>query len=610
MMAQQYVFNDKFSVVRSLFLLFLFFSYSVTAQYSPEKKYPAGYLKYDSITKAYQRDYTHQATPGSPNVVVIMLDDVGFSTSGTFGGLAETPAFDKLARKGLKYNNFHTTAICAPSRAALLTGRNHHSVHMGHFTETAFDAPGYDGYMPFEKATMAEVLRENGYNTFAVGKWHLTPVKERSAAGPFNRWPTGRGFDYFYGFHESATDQYYPVLWNGNTRAPIDTTLGRHLNTYLADQAIEYIRIQQNANPGKPFFLYYTPGAVHSPMQVDSYWIDLYKGRFDMGWDRYRDTVLAHQKKLGLVPQEVKLPPRFHGIKPWDELTQKEQRIMSRSMEAHAGFLSETDHEIGRVIDYIDHIGLMKNTIIILIIGDNGATKYTADLPGLPEDQQDLKGDDRINAAYAHIDEIGRKNFTGDIPLGWTQASNAPFKLFKSDANAEGGTRNPMIICAPGYIQDQGAIRSQYTHLIDIWPTVAEMTTVKMPKFINGYRQARLEGTSFVYSFNHAQAKDRHVIQYFESGSHRALYRNGWKASVYHIYGTSYETDQWELYNMNSDFNENNNLATKYPGKLKSLIRLFEKEAKKYHIYPLQESWFPLTRSLRISDSRFPESRQ
>ncbi len=609
-MTNNKVFKNAFLVVRSFCWVLLFFSYSLSAQYSPEKKYQPDYLKFDSITKAYQHDYTQLAKPGSPNVVVIMLDDVGFSTSSTFGGLAETPAFDKLARNGLKYTNFHTTAICAPSRAALLTGRNHHSVHMGHFTETAFDAPGYDGYMPFEKATMAEVLRENGYNTFAVGKWHLTPVKERSAAGPFNRWPTGRGFDYFYGFHESATDQYYPVLWIGNTRAPIDTSLGFHLNTYLADQAIEYIRIQNNASPDKPFFLFYTPGAVHSPMQVDPYWIDLYKGRFDMGWDRYRDTVLVHQKKLGIVPEEVILPPRYQGIKAWDDLTQKEQWIMARSMEAHAGFLSETDHEIGRVIDYIEQIGKMKNTIIILIIGDNGATKYTADLPGLPEDQLDLKGEDRINAAYAHIDEIGTKYFTGDIPLGWTQATNAPFKLFKSDANAEGGTRNPMIIHAPGYIHDRGTIRTQYTHLIDIWPTVAELTAAQMPKSINGYHQAPLEGTSFVYSFNNENAKDRHAIQYFESGSHRALYREGWKASVYHIYGTSYETDIWELYDMKHDFNEITNLAAQYPGKLKSLIRLFEKEAKKYHVYPLQESWFPMNRSLRISDSRYPESKQ
>lgn len=272
------------------------------AQYSPEKKYNASYLKYDSVTKAFQRDYQVKAPAGAPNILIIMLDDVGYSTSSTFGGLAQTPFFDTLASMGLKYTNFHTTAICAPSRAALITGRNHHSVHMGHFTETAFDAPGYDGYMPFEKATMAEVLKENGYNTFAIGKWHLTPVKERTATGPFNRWPTGRGFERFYGFLESATDQYYPVMWDGITRANVDTSKGEHFNTIITKKAIELIGQQQHADKSKPFFMLFAPGAVHSPLQVDRKWIDMYKGKFDMGYDTYREVVLENQKRLGVVP--------------------------------------------------------------------------------------------------------------------------------------------------------------------------------------------------------------------------------------------------------------------------------------------------------------------
>jgi arylsulfatase A-like enzyme len=583
--------------------LLILLTNSCLAQYSPEKRYKEDPVKYDTATKDFRRAYSPKAPAGAPNIVVIMLDDVGFSTSGTFGGLAETPAFDKLADEGLKYVNFHTTALCAPSRAAVLTGRNHHSVHMGHFTETAFDAPGYDGYMPFEKATMAEVLRENGYNTFAVGKWHLTPVAERSAAGPFNRWPTGRGFDRFFGFHESATDQYHPVLWEGNTRVPVDTSLGKHLNTYLADRSIKYIDEQKKAEPTKPFLLYLVPGATHSPLQVDQVWIDKYKGKFDMGWDKYRDIVLANQKKLGLVPEYVKLPPRHESIRAWDDLSAGERRIMARSMEAHAGFLSQTDFEIGRVIDYLSRTGQRENTIILLIIGDNGATQYTADLPGLAAGQEGLKGEARVKAALKNIDKIGTRHFNGDIPLGWTQATNAPFRLWKTDANAEGGTHNPMIVSFPKLIKEKG-IRSQYAHLIDIWPTIIDVTGAKIPESINGYRQEPIEGTSFVYTFNDAAAADRHTLQYYETGANRALYHDGWKASAHHMSGGAFDYDVWELYDMKNDFNERVNLASKYPAKMKELEALFEIEAKKYHIYPLQESWFPATKSLRISDSR------
>ncbi|MEN0055291.1 MAG: sulfatase-like hydrolase/transferase, partial [Mucilaginibacter sp.] len=412
----------------------------VYGQYSPEKVYHQNPMKYDTSTKAYQHDYLPKKPKDAPNIVLIMLDDVGFSTSSTFGGMAECPAFDELARQGLRYNNFHTTALCAPSRAALITGRNHHSVHMGHFTETAFDAPGYDGHMPFEKATMAEVLLDNGYNTFAVGKWHLTPPEERSAAGPFNRWPTGRGFEHFFGFLESATDQYYPVLWQGTSRAQVDTGKGTHLNILLADEAIRYIRNQKRAAPKNPFFLYYTPGAVHSPLQVDKEWIDKYKGKFDMGWDKYREMVLANQKKLGVVPSYVTLPPRHQGIPAWDDLSADEKKVMARSMEAHAGFLSQTDHEIGRLINYLKASNQLENCIVMIIVGDNGATKYTAEIPGVPSGMEKASHAQRVAAALKNIDQIGRKNFKGDIPLGWTQATNAPFKYWKADANSEGGT--------------------------------------------------------------------------------------------------------------------------------------------------------------------------
>ncbi|MBP6023851.1 arylsulfatase [Ferruginibacter sp.] len=598
--------NARFIIT---FILLLSGGYCL-AQHSPAKKYNDGIIKYDTVTKAFKNAYSVKAPAGTPNIVVIMLDDVGFSTAGTFGGIAETPVFDSLANNGLKYNNFHTTALCAPSRAALLTGRNHHSVHMGHFTETAFDAPGYDGYMPFEKATMAEVLRENGYNTFAVGKWHLTPVAERTAAGPFNRWPTGRGFDRFYGFHESATDQYHPVLWEGNTRVHINTKKEIHLNTYLADASIKYIGEQKRANPDKPFLLYLTPGAVHSPLQVDKEWIDKYKGKFDMGWDKYPEIVLANQKKLGVVPEYVTLLPRDERIRAWDDLPADEKKIMARAMEAHAGFLSQTDYEIGRVMNYLLQIGQLENTIVFVIIGDNGATKYTADLPELSNGQNNLTREERVSAALKDIDKIGTRYFNGDIALGWTQASNAPFKLWKCDANAEGGTHNPLIVFYPKMIKEKGGIRNQFVHLIDIWPSIIEITKAKIPALINGYKQEQIEGTSMMYSLNNAKANDRHTLQYFETGANRALYKDGWKAATYHKPGGAFADDVWELYDMKNDFNERVNLADKYPGKLKELRALFEIEAKKYNVYPLQESWFPETKYLRISDSRDVESEQ
>jgi arylsulfatase len=578
------------------------------AQYSPAKVYKQNPLIYDTTTHLYKTAYQPKALKGAPNIVLIMLDDVGFGTAGTFGGFAETKTMDQLAADGLKYNNFHTTALCAASRAALLTGRNHHSVNMGHFTETAFDAPGYDGNMPFEKATMAEVLKENGYNTFILGKWHLTPLSDRTAAGPFNRWPTGRGFDRFYGFLESATDQYYPVLWEGITRAVVDTAAGKHLNTILADKAIQYIQQQQKAVPGKPFLLYLAPGTVHSPMQVGKEWIDKYKGKFDMGWDEYREAVLAKQKKLGVVPAYVTLPARNEKIPAWESLSVDEKKVMARAMEAHAGFLSQADDEIGRVINYIKQIGQIENTIVIVIIGDNGATKYTADIPGVPDGMEKASREEKVKAALKNIEQIGRKDFKGDIPLGWTQASNVPFKLWKGDANSEGGTHNPMIIYAPNYIKEKGGIRNQYIHLIDIWPTLIELIKVKVPLTINGYKQAPIEGTSFGYSLNDASAKSNHSIQYFETGASRALYKDGWKAEAYHPLGTSYKNDVWELYNIEHDFNERINLAKKYPQKLNELKKAFEIEAKKYHVYPLHDSWFPANQYLQISDSRAKEA--
>lgn len=587
-----------------LFVAFLLVIADLLGQYSPAKKYSSSYLNSDTTRTQLLKDYQPVVPNGSPNIIIIMLDDVGFGTSSTFGGLAKTPNFDRLAARGLRYMNFHTTALCAPSRAAILTGRNHHSVHMGHFTETAFDAPGYDGYMPFEKATMAEVLRENGYSCFAVGKWHLTPVAERTAAGPFNRWPTGRGFDEFYGFLESATDQYYPVLWEGHSPVQVDTAAGLHLNTLITNRAMSYIGDLKKAKTDKPFFLLYAPGAVHSPMQVDKAWIEPYRGLFDEGYDVYRKKTLERQQALGIVPPGVTLPPRPTNIPAWDSLHPLQQKVMARAMEAHAGFLTQTDYEIGRLIHFLDSAGHMQNTLLFLVIGDNGATKYTAPLPGLPAGKEQLQGEEKYRAAFDHIDDIGVKNFKGDIPLGWTQAMNTPFRLFKCDANSEGGTRNPMIVVAPQHIQQPGIIRTEFAHLVDIWPTILSVTSLRVPRKINGYRQEPLEGYSFAETFRSGPVQFNHPPQYFETGGHRAIYADGWRATVYHNYGTPFHTDKWELFDTRTDFNEQKNLADTYPDRLKKMIRLFERQAKKYKIYPLQESWFPADAYLQISDSR------
>ncbi len=364
-------------------------------------------------TKVGNTVFNPVAPAGSPNIVYVLLDDVGFGASSAFGGLVETPTFDSLANNGLRYTNFHTTAICSPTRASLLTGRNHHSVNVNTVIDAAVDVPGHNGYIPFEKGTAAEILRENGYNTFAVGKWHVTPTPDLTPAGPFNRWPTGRGFDHFYGFMAGETDQYTPMLWENTQKIEPDLK-GKHLTTVLVDKAIEYIAGQKSAAPNKPFFLYLTPGATHGPHQVDRQWIDKYKGRFDAGWDKYREAVLARQKELGIVPKNVTLPVRNPGVKPWDSLSAIEKKVFARFFEAYAGFLTHTDYEVGRLVNYLKEIKQLDNTLIVLIIGDNGASKeggLTGHAIGINEyidgSVHTEKYEDRIAEIAKRYDEIG-----------------------------------------------------------------------------------------------------------------------------------------------------------------------------------------------------------
>jgi arylsulfatase A-like enzyme len=542
-----------------------------------------------------------KAPAGSPNVLWILLDDVGFGATSTLGGVINTPTFDSLAHQGLTYTNFHTTAICAPTRSALLTGRNSHSVHMGGFAHVAMSAgfPGYDGRIPSDKGTVAEILRESGYNTFAVGKYGLTPDEDATDAGPFDRWPTGKGFDHFFGFLGSATDQYKPDLVEDNAHVQPD---GRHLNEQITDKAISFIERQQKANSGKPFFLYYAPGATHSPHQVATEWSDLYKGKFDKGWDVFRDEVFKRQKQLGIIPANAVLPARNSNIKAWNKLPEEERKLYARFMEIYAGYLSYTDHEVGRVINYLKASKQLENTLVFVIIGDNGASKEgtfsgTIDLPRGATNK--LSQQEIIKHNLEASGEIGTpKSIQGNYPLGWAQALNTPFKQWKQDANSEGGTRNPLIVFYPKGIKDKGSIRTQYGHVIDLLPTTLEYTGIKAPEYIRGIKQDSIQGTSLVYSFADAKAASQHRIQHYYIFGARSVYKDGWKAALsYHPVlldlsnnkeglPKNYVENVWELYNLNEDFNERIDLAKKNPAKLEELKALFEVQAKKFNLYP------------------------
>ena len=473
---------------------------------------------------------------------------------------------------------------------------------MGGFAHTTLSAgfPGYDGRIPSDKGTIAEILRENGYNTFAVGKYGLTPDEDATDAGPFDRWPSGKGFDHFFGFLGSQTDQYKPDLVEDNAHVTPD---GRHLNEQITDKAISYLTRQQKVAPNKPFFLYYAPGATHAPHQVTREWSDQYKGQFDEGWDVFREKVFANQKKLGLVPANAVLPERNSAIKAWKSLTPDEKKLYARFMEVYAGYLTYTDHEIGLLINYLKTSKQLDNTLIFVVIGDNGASKEGS-LNGDIDRQIILKvptEEENIKYNLDKIGEIGTPEGTQtNYPLGWAQAANTPFKYWKQDANAEGGTRNPLIVYYPKGIKDAGGIRTQYGHVNDLLPTTLEYLGIKPPEYIRGIKQDTLQGTSLVYSFDNAKAPSRHNVQYYYIFGSRSIYKDGWKAEVYHhpdftdltkaqkpvLSGNNFDSDVWELYDLNTDFNERINVASKYPEKLNELKALFDEQAKRNNIYP------------------------
>lgn len=542
-------------------------------------------------TKAESKEYhpeKKKAPAGAPNVVVFLIDDAGYGTSSAFGGLMQTPVLDSLANNGLRYTNFHSTGVCSPTRAALLSGRNHHSVHMGTLNYSSSGFPGYDAIMPGDKATIAEVLHENNYNAFAVGKYHVAPLDEITANGPFDRWAVGRGFDHFYGFQLGHTDQYHPNLYEDTKVIDIEPNK-THLTTLLANKAISYIANQKSIAPEKPFFLYFATGAIHSPHQVDKKWSDLYKGKFDKGWDWYREEVFARQKRLGVIPKNAVLPERDPTVKAWNSLTPEQKKVYARFMEVYAGFLTHADYEFGRIVNYIKEIGQADNTVILVSIGDNGSSHSPRNgslngyISSLDEEQQ-------VAELYKNIDKLGTEHSFQDAPSGWTQATNTPFRLWKADPNSEGGTHQPFIVHYPNGALEKGGIRNQYGHVIDIAPTIYELAGVKVPEVIKGYKQKPIEGTSLVYSFKDAKAANRHTIQYYELFGKRAIVKDGWKASVFHQSGEDFAKDVWELYNLNDDFNERINLAAKYPEKVKELQALFDQEAIKYNVFPLNDN--------------------
>lgn len=536
-----------------------------------------------------------KAPAQAPNVVWILLDDVGFGASSTFGGPIGTPRFDQLAQDGLRYTNFHTTAICAPTRSALLTGRNSSSVHEAGFSHRLLSAgfPGWDGRIPSEDGTIAEILRDQGYNTFAVGKYGLTPDEDATDAGPFDRWPTGKGFDHFFGFLGSQTDQYKPDLVEDQAHVTPD---GRHLNEQITDKAISFIDRQKKAAPDKPFFLYYAPGATHAPHQVAHEWSDQYKGKFDEGWDVYRQKVFEQQKRLGVIASDTILPERDPGIKAWASLPDNEKKLYARFMEVYAGYLAYTDHEIGRLVDHLKESKQFDDTLFVVIIGDNGASKEGT-LNGDIDRKlltKPLSEADNIAHNLERIGEIGTPEAVeGNYPLGWAQAANTPFRRWKQDANSEGGTRNPLIISYPKGIKERG-IRTQYGHVIDILPTTLELVGLKAPGQVRGIAQKPIEGTSLAYSVTDANAPARHTTQYYYIFGSRAICKDGWKASLAYpspfdpvVDKKPFDENAWQLYNLNEDSTERVDLAKKYPEKLVELKALFESQAKEHNLYPL-----------------------
>jgi len=536
-----------------------------------------------------------KAPTGAPNVVIVLIDDFGFGQSSAFGGPVHMPTAERIANNGLRYNHFHTTALCSPTRAALLTGRNHHTNNMGSITETATAFPGNTGIRPTNVAPLAEMMRLNGYSTAHFGKNHETPVWEVSPSGPTDRWPIRNGFDKFYGFMGGETNQWNPLLYDGMVQVELPNDPNYHFMTDMTNQAIHWTRYQKALTPDKPFFVYFAPGATHAPHHAPKEWIAKYKGRFDQGWDKVREETLARQIKLGVVPAGTKLAPKPAAIKDWDKLTPDEQKLFARQMEVFAGFAEYTDHEIGRLIQAIEVMGQMENTLIFYILGDNGASAEGS-MNGLFSEMTYFNGvQETVEDILKHYDELGSPTTYNHYAAGWAVAGDTPFTWTKQVASSFGGTRNGMAVHWPKGIAAKGELRQQFHHVIDIAPTILEVAGLPQPKMVNGTKQRPIEGVSLAYTFKDSKAKGRHQTQYFEIFGNRAIYYDGWLAGTVHRAAWEFkvraplENDTWELYDTRSDFSLVNDLAAKNPSKLKEMQALFMKEAVKYNVLPIDD---------------------
>jgi arylsulfatase len=562
-----------------------------------EPKRPV-YKELDARNVKAPPGFAVKAPSGAPNVVIVLIDDLGFGAPSTFGGPIAMPALDMLAKDGLRYNNFHTTALCSPTRAALKSGRNHHTVNMGFITEMATSLPGATGQIPNSTAPLAEMLRLNGYATAAFGKWHETASWEASVAGPFDRWPTRQGFDKFYGFLGGETNQWAPYLYDGVTQVELPNDPNYHFMTDMTDKAVAWIRYQKALAPGKPSFVYFAPGATHAPHHVPKEWIARWKGKFDQGWDKLREETLARQVKLGVVPPGTKLAPKPPAIKDWDALSADEKRLFTRQAEVFAAFAEFTDHEIGRMLKAFEAVGEADNTLVFYIAGDNG-TSGEGGQNGMFNEYTYFNGvQEKVEDMLKRLDQWGGPETYPHMAAGWAVGLNAPFGWMKQVPSDFGGTRNGMVVSWPKGIKAKGEIRSQFGHVIDVAPTILQAIGLPEPKVVNGTKQIPMEGTSLVYSFDNAKAKGRRTTQYFEIAGNRAIYHDGWFARTIHRAPWEakgrhpLDKDVWELFDARADFSLANDLAAKHPGKLKELQGVFMKEAARFHVLPIDDRVF------------------
>jgi arylsulfatase A-like enzyme len=571
---------------------------------------PAPPPKFGGVIKENSKDSKPWWPPtvvppkGAPNVLLIMTDDQGYGVSGTFGGIIPTPALDRIAKAGLRYTEFCSTALCSPTRAALITGRNHHSVGNGVISELSTGFPGYDSVIGTDNATIGAILKGNGYATSWFGKNHNTPAYQYTVAGPFDQWPSGMGFDYFYGFMGGETDQWTPYLFQNNKQIfPWIGKPGYNLTTDMADEAINYMKELNAAAPDKPFFLYYVPGGSHSPHQPKAEWVEKFKGKFDMGWNAMRDQIFANQKRLGAIPENAKLTDWPDSLPKWDTLSADQKKLFARQAEVYAGYTAYTDNEIGRVIQAVEDMGQLDNTLIIYIDGDNG-TSPEGTLSGTPNQYTSYNGilDFPIAEQLKFYDAWGSADTYPHMAVAWSWAFDTPFKYTKQIASHFGGTRQGMAISWPGHIGDPGGVRHQFHHIIDIVPTILEATGVKAPQTVNGIKQKPIEGISMAYTFDkaNANAPSKRKTQYFEMIANRGIYNDGWYANTTPPHGPwilnaplpPIKDYKWELYNITEDYSQANDLAAKMPAKLKEMQKLFVQEAAKYNVLPLDNDTF------------------